>query len=155
MILHNLSSHIGFEVRKCEYVTRIHTAGKQNYKENVFCGFQRGKKPTWLHFHCDAALRVLRHWLLWNFEFPFLIAKMLGAVDFEYRKHTKFQFNWSIAVEETEACTPVTQRAWVRSPVGTSFLGEGFSGFLVFSIYLLSNLVELRPCGLLFHSTRL
>ena len=23
------------------------------------------------------------------------------------------------------------------------------------SIYLLSNLVELRPCGLLFHSTRL
>ena len=35
----------------------------------------------------------------------------------------------STAVEQVAACTPVTQRAQVRSPVGTSFLREVFSGF--------------------------
>ena len=35
----------------------------------------------------------------------------------------------SIAVGQEVACAPVTQRARVRSPVGTSFLGEVFSGF--------------------------
>ena len=32
----------------------------------------------------------------------------------------------STAVGQVVACTPVTQRARVRYPVGTSFLGEGF-----------------------------
>ena len=33
------------------------------------------------------------------------------------------------AVEQVVACALVTQRAQVRSPVGTSFLGEVFQGF--------------------------
>ena len=37
----------------------------------------------------------------------------------------------STAVGEAAACAPVTQRDRVRSPVGTSFLGEGFSGFFL------------------------
>ena len=36
---------------------------------------------------------------------------------------------WSTAVEQVVACALITQRARVRSPVGTSFLGEVFSGF--------------------------
>ena len=35
----------------------------------------------------------------------------------------------SPAVGQAAACAPVTQRARVRSPVGTGFLGEVFSGF--------------------------
>ena len=35
------------------------------------------------------------------------------------------------AVEQAVACTPVTQRARVRSPVGSSFLGETFSRFFL------------------------
>ena len=35
----------------------------------------------------------------------------------------------STAVEKVVACALVTQRARVRSPVGTSFLGEVFFGF--------------------------
>ena len=34
----------------------------------------------------------------------------------------------STAVEQAVAFAPVTQRARIRSPVGTSFLGELFSG---------------------------
>ena len=37
----------------------------------------------------------------------------------------------STAVGQVVACAPVMQRAWVRSPVGTSFLGEVFSGFFL------------------------
>ena len=37
----------------------------------------------------------------------------------------------STAVEQVVACALVTQRARVRSPVGTSFLGEVFSGFFL------------------------
>ena len=37
----------------------------------------------------------------------------------------------SIAVEQVVACALVTQRARVRFPVGTSFLGEVFSGFFI------------------------
>ena len=32
---------------------------------------------------------------------------------------------------QTVACAPVTQQVRVRSPVGTSFLGEVFSGFFL------------------------
>ena len=35
----------------------------------------------------------------------------------------------STAVEQSVVCEPVTQRARVLSQVGTSFLGEVFSGF--------------------------
>ena len=35
------------------------------------------------------------------------------------------------AVGQAEACAPVTQRARVRTPVGTDFLGEVFSGFFL------------------------
>ena len=35
------------------------------------------------------------------------------------------------AVEQVVACAPVAQRARVRFPVGTSFLGEVFSGFFL------------------------
>ena len=37
----------------------------------------------------------------------------------------------STAVKQAVARAPVTQRAGVRSPVGTSFLGEVFSGFFL------------------------
>ena len=37
----------------------------------------------------------------------------------------------STALGQAEACAPVTQRALVRSPVGTCFLGEVFSGFFL------------------------
>ena len=37
----------------------------------------------------------------------------------------------STAVWQALACAPVTKRARVRSPVGTSFLGEIFSGFFL------------------------
>ena len=37
----------------------------------------------------------------------------------------------STAVEQVVACALVTQRARVRSPVGTSFLGEVFLGFFL------------------------
>ena len=37
----------------------------------------------------------------------------------------------STAVEQVVACALVTQRARVRSPVGTGFLGEVFSGFFL------------------------
>ena len=39
--------------------------------------------------------------------------------------------NTSTAVEQVVACALVTQRARVRSPVGTSCLGEVFSGFFL------------------------
>ena len=35
----------------------------------------------------------------------------------------------STAVGQVITCVPVMQRAWVRSPVGTSFLGQVFWGF--------------------------
>ena len=37
----------------------------------------------------------------------------------------------STVVEHTVACAPISQRARVRSPVGTTFLGEVFSGFFL------------------------
>ena len=37
----------------------------------------------------------------------------------------------STAVDQVEACASVMQRAQVRFPVGTSFLGEVFSGFFL------------------------
>ena len=37
----------------------------------------------------------------------------------------------STAVEQVIACALVGQRARVRSPVGTNFLGEVFSGFFL------------------------
>ena len=40
-----------------------------------------------------------------------------------------FHYNSSTAVEQVVACALVTQRARVRSPVGTGFLGEVFRGF--------------------------
>ena len=39
--------------------------------------------------------------------------------------------NKSTAVEQVVAYASVTQRARVRSPVGTDFLGEVFSGFFL------------------------
>ena len=37
----------------------------------------------------------------------------------------------SIDVGQVVACAPVTQRARVRSPAATTFLGEIFSGFFL------------------------
>ena len=44
-----------------------------------------------------------------------------GTLDYEHGEK-------STAVGQAVACALVTQRARVRSPVGTSFLGEIFSG---------------------------
>ena len=41
------------------------------------------------------------------------------------------QVHQSTAMGQVVACAPVTQRARVRFPVGTSFLGEVFSGFFL------------------------
>ena len=42
-----------------------------------------------------------------------------------------FYFLLPTAVGQAAACAPVMQRVWVRSPVGTGFLGEVFSGFFL------------------------
>ena len=42
---------------------------------------------------------------------------------------TVFTNTVSTAVSQAAACAPVTQRARVRFPVGTGFLGEVFSRF--------------------------
>ena len=42
-----------------------------------------------------------------------------------------FEIITSTAVEQVVACALVTQRARVRSPVGTSILGDVFSGFFL------------------------
>ena len=43
-----------------------------------------------------------------------------------------YLLSWgSTAVGQSVACAPVAQRARGRSPVGTSFLGEVFSGILL------------------------
>ena len=47
------------------------------------------------------------------------------------RKAKRFKETGSTAVEQVVACALITQRARVRSPVGTSFLGEVFSGFFL------------------------
>ena len=45
----------------------------------------------------------------------------------ERETHTQRMNNTPTAVEQAVACAPVTQRAWIRSPVGTSFPGCDFS----------------------------
>ena len=45
--------------------------------------------------------------------------------------HTDLTLILSTAGDQAVACAPVTQWPRVRSPVGTSFLGEVFSGFLL------------------------
>ena len=54
-------------------------------------------------------------------------------VIFEILQRIHFRFIFYLikptAVEQTIACAPVTQQ--VRSPVGTSFLAEVFSGFFL------------------------
>ena len=42
----------------------------------------------------------------------------------------------STAVGQAAACAPATQRALVRSPVGTSFLGEVFFGVLGSAVFV-------------------
>ena len=54
------------------------------------------------------------------------------------------------AVGQAVVCAPATQRAWVRSPVGTSFLGEVFSGF--FSLVRQMS-GSFRPQGPEYHLT--
>ena len=46
-------------------------------------------------------------------------------------KYTNTQTHKFTAVEKVVACALVTQRDRVPSPVGTSFLGEVFSGFFL------------------------
>ena len=50
---------------------------------------------------------------------------------FRSLQHLVTPIDSSTAVEKVVACALVTQRARVRSPVGTSFLGEVFSGFFL------------------------
>ena len=60
-------------------------------------------------------------------------------------------------MEQAVACTHVTQGAWVRSPVGTGFLGEVFRGFSSRVRQMTGNLRPLRspitiwPSQSLFH----
>ena len=49
---------------------------------------------------------------------------------FKYKLYKLISFE-STAVEQVIAFELVTQRARVRSPVGTGFLGEVFSGFFL------------------------
>ena len=51
-----------------------------------------------------------------------------SSLDLILHHVTLFQ---STVVEQVIACALVTQRAWIRSPVGTGFLGEVFSGFFL------------------------
>ena len=60
--------------------------------------------------------------------FKFIMAETLkGYVLVAYQ----FTNQKSTAVDKAVACASVTQRGRVRSPVGTSFLGEVFSGFFL------------------------
>ena len=45
--------------------------------------------------------------------------------------HLHIEIVMSTTVDQVVACLSVTQRAWVHSSVGTSFLGEVFSGFFL------------------------
>ena len=63
------------------------------------------------------------------------LKKIITCISHVYSVFTFFTSDFCIyyyivftAVEQVVACALVTQRARVRSPVGTSFLGEVFSG---------------------------
>ena len=69
----------------------------------------------------------------WIFPYTKWNLYIWGQMDISQWEQTDtfdlFYFNLSTAVEQVVACALVTQRARVRSPVGTSFLGEVFRGF--------------------------
>ena len=55
----------------------------------------------------------------------------MATSDTTPRVSTLFHCVLFTAVDQVIASAPVTQRARVRSPAGTSFLGEVFSGFFL------------------------
>ena len=73
----------------------------------------------WLIIIFDADLCLVLNWI--NFIFS-----IFNDIRLAWNHIVK-----STAVEQVVACTLVTQRARVRSPVGTSFLSEVFSGFFL------------------------
>ena len=60
-----------------------------------------------------------------------IIGKVKQKMNNVLEKNPGYSAMVSTAVGQSVACAPVTQRARVRSPVGTSCLGEVFSGFFL------------------------
>ena len=65
----------------------------------------------------------------WHTNATGFSCKIIEGVFLKNANSTYDLLQLSTAVGQAVACTPVTQRARVRSQVGTSFLGEIFSGF--------------------------
>ena len=96
-------------------------------------------KPPRPHRQClDKAMSPEGVKPSWVDEF-FQSVKILSMTSFRRevkpwvpcRRFTACKRTSSTAVEQVVACALVTQRARVRSPVRTGFLGEVFSGFFL------------------------
>ena len=83
-------------------------------QKNVECLLQNLMRMEHIKINLKINIFVTNLQLNWNFVCS---------------EFSKFNIYKSTAVCQVVACAPVTQWAWVRSPVGTSFLGEVFRGF--------------------------
>ena len=116
-----------------------------NRKRSIFCGLL--EKEVWKrlvkYFVWSVALYVAETWTLQeNEQKPLKAFKMWIWRRIEYLKWTDKIKNAVVlerlgegkmctTVGQVAACMPIMQRARVRSPVGTGFLGEVFSGFFL------------------------
>ena len=99
------------------------------------CGFRHHRSTI------DQIYSILfhRYWReKWDFKgkyinYLYISKKAYDSVKREdlYNTRIEFGIRLSTAVEQVVACALVTQRARVRSPVGTGFLGEVFSEFFL------------------------
>ena len=97
-----------------------------HYFSSVHMGVTHNKETTYRYLYeittadniCEKKIReVCAH------------KKNYDALSLIYKNWTVDTSFLSTAVGQAVACAPVTQRARVRSPVGTSFLGEFFRDF--------------------------
>ena len=97
----------------------------------------------WSQFITFASSRVHWHGSLWINVFKRSSSNPKGLHEWVALMSKQSSLKWeSTAVGQVVACMPVTQRAQVWSPVGTSFLGEVFSGFF---LTCKTNIGKLRP----------
>ena len=75
-------------------------------------------------FHKSKTYIYVEHWL--DVRFDSLFANLIFVLAYLFLCILTYVL--STAVRQAGACALVTQRALLRSPVGTSFLGDVFSG---------------------------
>ena len=104
---------------------------------SIVITWQRKVSPSCsYHSKCILAVSISCHfpipvwvwgtqWAQTFHRFSFFFLKMIWTVD------ATIPSSLSTAVRQVVPCTPVMQRARVRSPVGTSFLGVVFLGFFL------------------------